>query len=128
MTERVISASGLLGETRWRTLSGNSPPAVLSESLVAHKAPQAPATLDELKLLVDAYEIDVHCSQCTTTIRKPIGWLRTRHVMCCSACNSIIVLRTSLMMEEIRRVGRLMRELQSQLLETVGRVNSMLRR
>jgi hypothetical protein len=128
MTDRATSASTLLDETRWKSFNGDSPAVILSDSLVVHKSPSPQPRVDELKALVDAYEIDVHCSKCATTARKSIDWLRGRHVTNCSNCNAVIVLRTSDMMEEIRRVSRLMRELQTQLLETVGRVNSILRR
>ena len=84
--------------------------------------------LEEITALIDAYEIDIPCSRCDTTLQRSISWLHKRYMMNCPACQSVIVLRTSTMTEEIRRVGRQLKDLQLQLLASVGKANSILGR
>ena len=84
--------------------------------------------LEEITALIDAYEIDIHCSRCSTKLQRSISWLHKRYLMNCPECRSVIVLRTSAMTEEIRRVSRQLKELQLQLLESVGKANSILGR
>lgn len=97
-------------------------------------APSAQTDSDEaLKLLqldverlIDAYEIDVHCHGCARIYQRSIGWLRVRSTMECEQCHAIIVLRTSVMNEEMRRVGRQLRKLQQQLAEMIERAVGIL--
>jgi hypothetical protein len=84
--------------------------------------------LDEINALIDAYEIEIHCTCCATTLQRSISWLHKRYMMNCPECRAVIVLRTSTMTEEIRRVARQLRELQSQLIESVDKANSILGR
>ena len=68
------------------------------------------AALQNLQLdverLIDAYELDVVCHGCQSVHKCAIGWLRVHSTMQCATCQSSIVLRTSLMNEEMRRVAR----------------------
>jgi hypothetical protein len=84
--------------------------------------------LDEIDALIEAYEIDISCARCRASLRRSISWLQNRYVMNCPDCDSVIVLGTSTMAEEIRRISRRMRELQLQLVERVGKANAILGR
>jgi hypothetical protein len=84
--------------------------------------------LEEIHALIEAYEIDIHCSRCTTILQRSISWLHKRYMMNCPECRAVIVLRTSIMTDEIRRVSRQLKDLQLQLLESVGKANSILGR
>jgi hypothetical protein len=69
----------------------------------------------DVERLIDAYEIDVICHGCGTLYQRSIGWLRARTTMDCDQCQAAIVLHTSVMNQETRRVGRQLRNLQQQL-------------
>lgn len=95
--------------------------------------PDTGATRDALKLLqldverlIDAYEIDVACHSCKSVYQRSIGWLRTQSAMECDHCQATIVLRTSVMNEEMRRVARQLRKLQQQLGEMIERAVGIL--
>ncbi len=75
----------------------------------------------DVERLIDAYEIDVTCHSCAAVYQRSIGWLRMRSTMECESCQSTIVLRTSLMNEEMRRIARQLRKLQQQLGEMIER-------
>ena len=128
MTQQIMPLSRY-SAARWDIPQGIGRPAALDDTFNGQgpslASLDAPPSVNEL---IDEYEIDVCCTQCSTTVRRPIAWLRRRYVMSCTGCQAIVALNTSSMMEEIRSVGRLMRELQAQLVETVYRVNSILRR
>ncbi len=80
----------------------------------------------DLEKLIDAYELDVICHACQTVHQCAIGWLRVHSTMECEHCHSSIVLRTSLMNEEMRRVARQLRKLREQLTEMIGRASGAL--
>jgi hypothetical protein len=80
----------------------------------------------DVERLIDAYEIDVICHSCSTVYHRSIGWLRVRSTMECDRCQATIVLRTSVMNEEMRRVGRQLRNLQQQLGEMIERAVGIL--
>lgn len=105
-------------------------PVMLDEDVAtAPRNAETPApSLKEINALIDAYEIDIHCSRCASTLKRSISWLHKRYMMNCPECESVIVLRTSTMTEEIRRVSRQLKELQLQLVESVGKANSILGR
>jgi hypothetical protein len=69
----------------------------------------------DVERLIDAYEINVTCHGCGRVHQRSIGWLRARTTMDCDQCQAAIVLRTSVMNEEMRRVDRQLRNLQQQL-------------
>jgi hypothetical protein len=69
----------------------------------------------DVERLIDAYEIDVLCHGCGTVFQRSIGWLRVRSTMECEHCQAAIVLRTSVMNEQMRRVARQLRDLRQQL-------------
>jgi hypothetical protein len=81
----------------------------------------------DVERLMDAYELDVICHSCNTLHKCAIGWLRVHSTMECENCRSSIVLRTSLMNEEMRRVARQLRKLREQLSEMIGRAGGRLR-
>lgn len=93
-----------------------------------HVLETEPLALEEIEALIDAYEIDIPCSCCDTTLQRSISWLHKRYMMNCPSCQSVIALRTSTMTEEIRRVSRQLKDLQLQLLASVGKANSILGR
>jgi hypothetical protein len=80
----------------------------------------------DLEKLIDAYELDVICHGCQAVHKCAIGWLRVHSTMECQQCHSSIVLRTSLMNEEMRRVARQLRKLREQLTEMIGRAAGVL--
>lgn len=80
----------------------------------------------DIERLIDAYEIDVSCHGCARIYQRSIGWLRVRSTMECEACHALIVLRTSVMNEEMRRIGRQLRKLQQQLAEMIERAVGIL--
>jgi hypothetical protein len=80
----------------------------------------------DVERLIDAYEIDVICHSCSSVYRRSIGWLRVRSTMECEHCQASIVLRTSVMNEEMRRVARQLRNLQQQLGEMIERAVGIL--
>ncbi len=94
------------------------PPEISSEALQVLQL--------DIERLIDAYEIDVTCQNCRTVYRRSIGWLRVQSSMECENCQAIIVLRTSLMNEEMRRVARQLRKLQQQLGEIIERAVGIL--
>jgi hypothetical protein len=104
----------------------NTPP---TDALPA-AADHGDAALKELQLdverLIDAYEIDVACHTCKHVHQRSISWLRMHSTMECEKCQSAIVLRTSLMNDEMRRVGRQLRKLQQQLGEMITRATGIL--
>lgn len=81
----------------------------------------------DVERLIDAYELDVICHSCNTLHKCAIGWLRVHSTMECENCQSSIVLRTSLMNEEMRRVARQLRKLREQLSEMIERAAGILR-
>jgi hypothetical protein len=81
----------------------------------------------DVERLIDAYELDVICHSCNTLHKCAIGWLRVHSTMECDNCQSSIVLRTSLMNEEMRRVARQLRKLREQLSEMIERAAGILR-
>jgi hypothetical protein len=80
----------------------------------------------DVERLIDAYELDVICHSCKTVHKCAIGWLRVHSTMECTTCQSAIVLRTSLMNQEMRRVARQLRQLREQLSEMIGRAAGIL--
>ena len=80
----------------------------------------------DLERLIDAYELEVICHSCKTIHKCAIGWLRVHSTMECATCQSAIVLRTSLMNEEMRRVARQLRKLRQQLTEMIERAAGIL--
>jgi hypothetical protein len=80
----------------------------------------------DVERLIDAYEIDVICHGCGTVHHRSIGWLRARSTLECDQCQATIVLRTSVMNEEMRRVARQLRNLQQQLGEMIERAVGIL--
>ena len=96
-------------------------------------APEPTSSSEALKLLqldverrIDAYEIGVTCHSCKAVHPRSIGWLRTQSSMECAHCQATIVLRTSVMNEEMRRVARQLRKLQQQLGEMIERAVGIL--
>jgi hypothetical protein len=96
-------------------------------------APEPTSSDEALKLLqldverlIDAYEIDVTCHNCAAVYQRSIGWLRNQSTMECAKCQATIVLRTSVMNEEMRRVARQLRKLQQQLGEMIERAVGIL--
>ena len=96
-------------------------------------APAAHSSSEALKLLqldverlIDAYEIDVTCHSCKGVYPRSIGWLRMQSTMECENCRATIVLRTSVMNEEMRRVAKQLRKLQQQLGEMIERAVGIL--
>jgi hypothetical protein len=81
----------------------------------------------DVERLIDAYELDVICHSCNSLHKCAIGWLRVHSTMECENCQSSIVLRTSLMNEEMRRVARQLRKLREQLSEMIERAAGILR-
>lgn len=73
----------------------------------------------DVERLIDAYEIDVACHGCHTVYQRSIGWLRVQSSMECAQCHATIVLRTSVMNEEMRRIGRQLRKLEQQLAQMI---------
>jgi hypothetical protein len=102
----------------------------MSENDPASADPRSSEAMKVLQLdverLIDAYEIDVHCHSCGTVYQRSIGWLRVRSTMECDHCQAAIVLRTSVMNEEMRRVARQLRNLQQQLGEMIERAVGIL--
>ena len=80
----------------------------------------------DVERLIDAYEIDVVCHNCHAIYQRSIGWLRLQSSMECAKCQATIVLRTSVMNEEMRRVARQLRKLQQQLGEMIERAVGIL--
>jgi hypothetical protein len=80
----------------------------------------------DIARLLDAYEIDVTCHSCRSVHQRSIGWLRVQPAMECPHCQASIVLRTSMMNEEMRRVGRQLRKLEQQLAEMIQRAVGIL--
>jgi hypothetical protein len=108
-------------------------PAVASAPLRYAAATDPTSNSEALKLLqldverlIDAYEIDVMCHSCRHVYPRAIAWLRTQSSMECEHCQATIVLRTSVMNEEMRRVGRQLRKLQTQLAEMIERAVGIL--
>jgi hypothetical protein len=102
----------------------------MSDTDRASEDPRSSEAMKVLQLdverLIDAYEIDVICHNCATVYQRSIGWLRARSTMECDHCQATIVLRTSLMNEEMRRVARQLRNLQQQLGEMIERAVGIL--
>jgi hypothetical protein len=73
----------------------------------------------DIARLIDAYEIDVTCHSCRSVHPRSIGWLRLQPAMDCPHCQASIVLRTSVMNDEMRRVARQLRELEQQLAKMI---------
>ena len=80
----------------------------------------------DVERLIDAYEIDVMCHACKSVYQRSIGWLRMQSTMECTHCQATIVLRTSVMNDEMRRVARQLRKLQQQLGEMIERAVGIL--
>jgi hypothetical protein len=80
----------------------------------------------DVERLIEAYELEVACHSCKSVHRRAIGWLRVHSTLECETCQSSIVLRTSLMTEEMRRVARQLRKLREQLSESIGRATGIL--
>lgn len=80
----------------------------------------------DVERLIDAYEIEVTCHSCRTVHPRSIGWLRVHASMECPQCQASIVLRTSVMNEEMRRVGRQLRKLEQQLAQMIERAVGIL--
>jgi hypothetical protein len=80
----------------------------------------------DVERLIDAYEIDVMCHGCRSVHPRAIGWLRVQPAMECPHCQASIVLRTSVMNEEMRRVGRQLRKLEQQLTQMIERAVGIL--
>ena len=113
-------------------LSPTSAPSTPSLRAVA-AAPVVSTSSDALKVLqldverlIDAYEIDVACHSCRTVYQRSIGWLRVQSSMECAHCQATIVLRTSVMNEEMRRIGRQLRKLEQQLAQMIERAVGIL--
>ena len=110
----------------------NAPSPVIAQGPGPATAPTASGgdALKHLQLdverLIDAYELDVICHSCQTVHKCAIGWLRAHSTMECENCQSSIVLRTSLMNEEMRRVARQLRKLREQLSEMIERAAGIL--
>jgi hypothetical protein len=99
-------------------------PAAAADSAASNLALQ---TLQlDVERLIDAYEIDVTCHSCHAVYQRSIGWLRQQSSMDCPQCQATIVLRTSVMNEEMRRVARQLRKLQQQLGEMIERAVGIL--
>ena len=59
--------------------------------------------------------------------QRSISWLRVRSTLDCEHCQAtIVMLRTSVMNEEMRRVARQLRKLQQQLAEMIERAVGIL--
>ncbi len=82
----------------------------------------------DVERLIDAYQLDVICHGCNTAHKCAIGWLRVHSTMECTTCQSSIVLRTSLMNEEMRRVALQLRKLREQLSAMIERAAGILSR
>jgi hypothetical protein len=80
----------------------------------------------DIARLIDAYEIDVTCHGCRSVYPRSIGWLRVQPAMECPHCQASIVLRTSVMNDEMRRVARQLRELEQQLAKMIQRAVGIL--
>ncbi len=80
----------------------------------------------DVERLIDAYEIDVACHSCRTVYQRSIGWLRVQAAMECAHCHATIVLRTSVMNEEMRRIARQLRKLEQQLAQMIERAVGIL--
>ncbi len=80
----------------------------------------------DVERLIDAYEIDVACHGCQSVYQRSIGWLRVQSSMECAQCHATIVLRTSVMNEEMRRIGRQLRTLEQQLAQMIERAVGIL--
>jgi hypothetical protein len=80
----------------------------------------------DVERLIDAYQIEVTCHSCRTVHPRSIGWLRVQASMECPNCQASIVLRTSVMNEEMRRVGRQLRKLEQQLAQMIERAVGIL--
>jgi rRNA maturation endonuclease Nob1 len=80
----------------------------------------------DVERLIDAYEIEVTCHSCRTVYPRAIGWLRVQPSMECPNCQATIVLRTSVMNEEMRRIGRQLRKLEQQLAQMIERAVGIL--
>jgi hypothetical protein len=80
----------------------------------------------DVERLIDAYEIEVMCHSCRSVYQRAIGWLRVQPAMECPHCQASIVLRTSVMNEEMRRVGRQLRKLEQQLAQMIERAVGIL--
>jgi len=82
----------------------------------------------DVERLIDAYAIDVKCHSCQAVHQRSIGWLRVQSSMGCERCQALIVLRTSVLNEEMRRVGQQLRKLQQQLEQMIEHAVGMLGR
>ena len=102
-----------------------SPVATPAEASPANEAALKAVQLD-VERLIDSYEIEVTCHGCQRVHRRAIGWLRVQPVMECPDCQASIVLRTSVMNEEMRRVGRQLRQLEQQLAQMIERAVGIL--
>jgi hypothetical protein len=107
-----------------------APPTPRPRPLAAPGVNRSSDALNVLQLdiarLIDAYEIDVTCHSCRSVYQRSIGWLRVQPAMECPHCQASIVLRTSVMNEEMRRVGRQLRKLEQQLAEMIQRAVGIL--
>ena len=82
----------------------------------------------DLERLIETYELDVVCHHCQAVHRRTIAWLRVHSTMDCATCHSSIVLRTSLMNDEMRRIARQLRKLREQLAQMIQRASGFLSR
>ena len=80
----------------------------------------------DLEQLIATYELEVLCHHCKAVHKRAIGWLQADSTMECPNCRESIVLRTSLMNDEMRRVARQLRKLREQLTLMIERATARL--
>lgn len=119
-----------MGDTTHPCLTPAASTASVHAGGMAPAVSTGPDALKVLQLdiegLIDAYEIDVACHGCRTVYQRSIGWLRVQSSMECAQCHATIVLRTSVMNEEMRRIGRQLRKLEQQLAQMIERAVGIL--
>jgi DNA-directed RNA polymerase subunit RPC12/RpoP len=64
---------------------------------------------------VNQHPVEIHCRQCSARFDVPIEQIRSLREMSCPECAALIVLGTSEIRSQIRRIEKAMRDMQQML-------------